>query len=79
MLDLRTVLLRNRHDERDLHVHAIDGHPGELADRTAAGEIERFLQDAGMLQNQASQCCTTSKASAAIRKQSIGALYGPFR
>ena len=48
MLDLGTVLQGDRHDERDLHVHAIDRHPNELAHRLAAGEIERFLHDAGM-------------------------------
>jgi hypothetical protein len=49
ILNLQDALLSGDRDGRELHVHAIDGHPNEIAHGIAAVEIERFLRAEGLL------------------------------
>jgi lysophospholipase L1-like esterase len=49
VLDLFETLLGDGRDERDLWVHAIDGHPNDEAHRLAAGALEGFLRAQGWL------------------------------
>ena len=44
VLDLGPTLLRGLKSEKEIWVHAVDGHPNEVAHRLAAGEIETFLR-----------------------------------
>jgi hypothetical protein len=49
VLNLKDALLRDGRNVDELQVHAIDGHPNEIAHRIAAEEIERFLRTENLL------------------------------
>jgi hypothetical protein len=53
-IDLGPSLFAGGQSEADLAVHAIDGHPNEMAHRRAAVALEAFLREAGQLEPQAS-------------------------
>jgi hypothetical protein len=44
LIDLGPALLRDHPNEKELKVHAVDGHPNEIGHRLAAEELERFLR-----------------------------------
>lgn len=50
VIDLQAVLYQN-HERDDLTVHAIDGHPNEIAHEIAAHTIESFLYKTGFVES----------------------------